>query len=426
LAALKAVKQQVIYGDSLGFHQAVTEAKIFMMTAEATLFQSLRQPKFTGQVIYQQAAERGSPWVFDFYMGRVLYGHGGTHSMRRWLRHLAVACPQLFPNINVELANALQSPDCPTFSIHWQYQILTYWINQRRITREQVRQIIVGLTQEILFDILQANAFMAYTQVSSSLPVQLVPLNIEDCIAESERELRMWSASGLQGTSPNLAPVICQAEALQSAAGNVYRVLSKLLDGQRTLRDLAFKMKRDLLSVTRSLIPYVEKGYLALNTVADLPEPNVSTALAGRVSGGTLSASPPVSARPLIACIDDSPIICQGMERVITDAQYRFIGISDPLRSIAQLLAQKPDLIFLVLVMPNANGYEICGQLRKLSLFKETPIVILTGQDGILDRVRAKLVGATDFISKPVTGAVVLETIARHLSLEISSPDPPR
>ena len=174
-------------------------------------------------------------------------------------------------------------------------------------------------------------------------------------------------------------------------------------------------------------MPYVEKGYLTLNPLADLPEPNISKDLPGKSSQGSSSAPAPVSTRPLIACIDDSPIICQSMERVITDANYRFIGISDPLRAIAQLLAQKPDLIFLDLVMPNANGYEICGQLRKLSLFKETPIVILTGQDGILDRVRAKLVGATDFISKPVTGTVVLETMARHLTTsEVSSPDPPR
>ena len=69
--------------------------------------------------------------------------------------------------------------------------------------------------------------------------------------------------------------------------------------------------------------------------------------------------------------------------------------------------------------MPNANGYEICSQLRKLSIFKETPIVILTGQDGIIDRVRAKLVGATDFLSKPVAASTVLEVINRYLNAGI-------
>ena len=53
------------------------------------------------------------------------------------------------------------------------------------------------------------------------------------------------------------------------------------------------------------------------------------------------------------------------------------------LRAIAMLLSRKPDLIFLDLVMPDTNGYEICGQLRKLTYFRQTPIIILTGNDGI-------------------------------------------
>ncbi len=92
--------------------------------------------------------------------------------------------------------------------------------------------------------------------------------------------------------------------------------------------------------------------------------------------------------------------------------------MNDALRAIATLLARKPDLIFLDLVMPNANGYEICSQLRRLSFFQNTPIVILTGNDGIIDRVRAKMVGATDFISKPIDASVVLEVIRKHLHKE--------
>ena len=65
--------------------------------------------------------------------------------------------------------------------------------------------------------------------------------------------------------------------------------------------------------------------------------------------------------------------------------------------------------------MPNINGYEICGKLRKLSIFQNTPIIILTGNDGIIDRVRAKLVGASDFIGKPVDAETLLTVIGKHL-----------
>ncbi len=83
------------------------------------------------------------------------------------------------------------------------------------------------------------------------------------------------------------------------------------------------------------------------------------------------------------------------------------------------LLSRKPDLIFLDLIMPNTNGYEICAQLRTLSCFRHTPIIILTGNDGIVDRVRAKMVGSTDFITKPVQEYIVLEAINKYIGQKV-------
>ena len=184
-------------------------------------------------------------------------------------------------------------------------------------------------------------------------------------------------------------------------------------------------MKRNVVDVTRSLLPYVQLGLVELTSITDLPAPVVKTGLTSLSTTSSIPIQPSGGGSDsrenaaLIACIDDSPIICQSMQKVITGANYRFLGISDPLRAIATLLSQKPDMVFLDLIMPNANGYEICSQLRKLSIFKETPIVILTGQDGIIDRVRAKLVGATDFLSKPVAASTVLEVINRYLNAGI-------
>nr|WP_265416077.1 hypothetical protein [Aphanothece sacrum] len=48
-------------------------------------------------------------------------------------------------------------------------------------------------------------------------------------------------------------------------------------------------------------------------------------------------------------------------------------------------------------------------------------MVILTGNDGIVDRVRAKVMGSTDFISKPVNPELVLNAIRKHLKQESPS-----
>ena len=61
------------------------------------------------------------------------------------------------------------------------------------------------------------------------------------------------------------------------------------------------------------------------------------------------------------------------------------------------------------------NGYEVCEQIRKTPSLANVPIIILTGNDGLVDRVRTKFVGANGFISKPIEPQSILKTLDRYL-----------
>ncbi|PMB43274.1 two-component system response regulator, partial [Fischerella thermalis CCMEE 5205] len=67
------------------------------------------------------------------------------------------------------------------------------------------------------------------------------------------------------------------------------------------------------------------------------------------------------------------------------------------------------------LIMPVINGYEMCTQIRRISTFTNTPIIILTSQDGLLDRIRTRVIGATEFISKPITVDKTMALIRKYL-----------
>jgi two-component system, chemotaxis family, response regulator PixG len=118
---------------------------------------------------------------------------------------------------------------------------------------------------------------------------------------------------------------------------------------------------------------------------------------------------------PLVACIDDSRIDSLAMHKILTEAGYRCLNIHDPVQALPMLLENKPDLIFLDLVMPIANGYEVCAQIRRVSTLKDTPVIILTSNDGIVDRVRAKMVGSSGFLAKPINSEKVLNMLRMHL-----------
>ncbi len=293
--------------------------------------------------------------------------------------------------------------------------MLYSWVEQRQITREQAAQVIGSVVAEVLFDVTQAMQVTYQVEPENSSFPQLVLLDAEQVITEVQQVWQTWQKAKIADRSPNRAPVIRQPEQLQQkTSASVYQVLTKLLDGQRTLRDLAVKMKRDVVEVTCSLLPYIQAGLVELIDIPDLASPIAPTP----------PVFPPLEAirlGPLVACVDDSPAVCRCMEKILTTADYRFLAIQDSLRAIATLLTQKPDLIFLDLVMPNTNGYEICTQLRKVTAFQNTPIVILTGNDGIIDRVRAKLVGASGFLSKPVNPEAVLAVARQHLNSVVSN-----
>ncbi len=119
--------------------------------------------------------------------------------------------------------------------------------------------------------------------------------------------------------------------------------------------------------------------------------------------------------KPTVVYVDDSPQDSQALASIIQEAGYGYGYISDPLAAIPLLLEIQPKLIFLDLMMPYTNGYEMCAQIRRAYALQKTPVVILTNNDGIVDRMRAKIVGASGFCSKPVKKGKILKVLKKYL-----------
>lgn len=383
---------------------------LFTASKQVQFIQTLKRIRFSGHLIL--TSPDNQKWLFFLCQGHLMYATGGTHPVRRWLRNVAAHSPQLKADrlaIQRDLAG-FNPADCKT---SWQYHLLSLWVQQQKITDEQATQLIQSVITEVLFDIAHAQQTTYQIKQDNTITTHLPVIDVEKAIAQANQLWQAWHHDLVADYSPNFAPIIKQPQALQTRTSDaVYQLLSKLLDGKHTLRDVAVQMKRDVLQVTRSLLPYIRWGLVELISIPDLPNP---------VKQG--SSEPPVtttqSIQALIACVDDSPLVCHTMEKLLTASGYRALVIDDGLRAIALLIARKPDLIFLDLVMPNTNGYEICAKLRKLQAFQNTPIVILTGKDGIVDRVRAKLVGASDFLNKPIDAGTVLNVISKHLKQSV-------
>jgi twitching motility two-component system response regulator PilG len=94
---------------------------------------------------------------------------------------------------------------------------------------------------------------------------------------------------------------------------------------------------------------------------------------------------------------------------------FQVLGITDPTSCLTALARQKPDLILMDITMPEVDGYELCKMLRQSRHMRSVPIVMFTGRDGLIDRMRAQLVGANDYITKPVNADKLISKVQRLL-----------
>lgn len=116
-----------------------------------------------------------------------------------------------------------------------------------------------------------------------------------------------------------------------------------------------------------------------------------------------------------IFCIDDSPSVLNIIKNFLDEQMFSVIGVTDSLKALMEILRTKPDLILLDITMPNLDGYELCSLLRKHSQFKNTPVIMVTGKTGLIDRAKAKMVKASGYLTKPFTQGDLLKTIFQHM-----------
>jgi two-component system, chemotaxis family, response regulator PixG len=284
------------------------------------------------------------------------------------------------------------------------------------LDREQLNDIIADVAVEVFFDLIQTSKFngdkfLCQVTLSSEREdsaeesrssVFLPLLETEPLLKQAIRSWQEWQTGSLTAFSPNLFPVVQKPETIAAlpTSSKEREILGKI-DGTQTIRDLAEKHQYSTLNLSTMLLPFLQSGAVVL-------------AKAARVRPAAVDHVP-VAKSYVIACIDDSPLVYQSLEQILKSNGYQCYGIQEPLTILPKLIKQKPDFIFLDLLMPIVNGYEVCAQIRKTPSLKDIPVVILTGKDGLVDRMRSKMVGSTDFLPKPVSSDSVLKMLEKYL-----------
>ena len=119
-------------------------------------------------------------------------------------------------------------------------------------------------------------------------------------------------------------------------------------------------------------------------------------------------------ARAKILIVDDNAANVELLEAYLLSADYHVVKAFDGQEGIEEAYRENPDLIFLDIMMPKLDGYEVCKRLKGDEKMRFIPIVMITALSEMDAKIKGLDVGADDFLSKPFNK---LEMMARVRSL---------
>lgn len=335
-------------------------------------------------------------WFVFFLKGRVLFAsetEGSTARLRGYLRHF-------------QAESALDSVTAPaaTGSIDSpEYGRLVAILQQRLLSPERGQQVVVGMIREVLFDLMRLKQGAFIFDEGPALEPQIVVVPVAALLKETTSKLQEWQQLQPYMYSPEQCPTMVNPADLQRALPpQAFEAFSSWSDGSTSIRQIGRYLGRDVLTAGKALYPYVKQGAIQLSDATDFGLDSLDIAASGDRAAH-------------IVCIDDSIAIQKTVEYILQGAGYQVTTIGNPLKALGQVFLLNPAMILCDIAMPKLDGYELCAMLRRSAAFQQTPIIMLTGKDGFTERIKARMAGASEFLTKPFGEKELLAVVESYI-----------
>lgn len=352
-------------------------------------------------------AHGNQEWQLYFLFGHLLYASGGVHSTRRWYRAVRKHCPNFKFEVN-QITNGQL----------WEYKLLQIAISDNQITLSQAKAILRTIAEEVFFAIISQPGLtrrwhpQKHSTSQTTLNLLLSRREMKEVLASAKILWQALQEEGLWHINPDISPVLRNtSKLLNKGKSDAALKIKKLLNGGQTIWDLTLEMKLSLGVITRNLYNFEKLGFIYFKQVEDWLPPSEKIDLP--------SVEKSIN-KATIACIDDSRTTGCLLEKILKPLGYEIWHIQDPIKALGLLEDRQPDLIFLDIVMPKVSGYTVCNFLRKTTIFRDIPIVFLSTQDSIINRARAKFIGANDYLCKSSNPEKIVEVVEKYVNFKHS------
>ncbi len=349
------------------------------------VLQSLLAKKVSGRFTIQDPNDLSVQWCIYLSDGKILF----ANSLMGQRERLSYLLKIYLPESKFYLSQELDSD--------YKY-ICQQWQNGH-LDLQQTRNFLGEITQEALvFCLALPRASVSFEKIIGLDPI-LLSLNIKSLVIPVKDEIRNWVNLRTEIGSPFLRIFIKdlikfrQKISIDKEHQKILEQLQDYFQDHCTLYKIASHTEQKTLDLALLLQPMIKSEILGT-----LPYQKVEK-----------------QERPLVACIDDSQAIQRIVKMTLIAGGFDVMSITEPAKAMSQFVRKKPNLILMDINMPEIDGYKLAYMLRQSALLKDIPIMMLTGRDGVLDRVKAKMVGAIGYVCKPFNPQELVQLVQENI-----------
>jgi twitching motility two-component system response regulator PilG len=112
-----------------------------------------------------------------------------------------------------------------------------------------------------------------------------------------------------------------------------------------------------------------------------------------------------------VMVVDDSKTIRRTADSILSKAGCRVESAIDGFDALARIGGFDPDVVVIDILMPRLDGYQTTALIKNNDRFADTPIILLSSKDSIFDKARGRIVGASDYLTKPFNSEEILSAV---------------
>ena len=116
-----------------------------------------------------------------------------------------------------------------------------------------------------------------------------------------------------------------------------------------------------------------------------------------------------------VMVVDDSQTIRRSAETLLSREGYAVITAEDGYEALAKIADHQPEIIFVDIMMPRLDGYQVCALIKANPKYSKTPVIMLSSRDGLFDRARGRIVGSDQYLTKPFTKDELVNAVQQHV-----------